>query len=338
MIDNIEQLGSLPPGTPGVIMPGKMLTTVGSMLNDALTRANVEKNRAMEGEKQAVEGLTKAESKLTDTEIKLKGAEALNLTTEQKDRMAANIKYIGRRENSDNQTRSRLLAALELPRGAGSAKKFSDMPKNDGVTNLLFTTDLTGSTIAEIITALTNAHKSASTSTGSGAIIDPELGMTNIQIDELMEPYRRSGFMGVISADQIKMLANQVQRRQRRVSFIMNLDPSDEPGSHWVAVYICKRPDWSLEYFDPLADEPSKQFSNDISSIVGEMDPDVYLKFKVNRIRVQEYDTTTCGMHSVRFLMERYNNVPWRECTGYDALGEKKTQRLADKLPKYGYA
>ena len=48
------------------------------------------------------------------------------------------------------------------------------------------------------------------------------------------------------------------------MGFIMNLDPSDKPGSHWVAVYINGD---SIEYFDPLAGPPSEDFVNRIKNL-----------------------------------------------------------------------
>jgi hypothetical protein len=37
------------------------------------------------------------------------------------------------------------------------------------------------------------------------------------------------------------------------------------------------------------------------------------------RLQQRQMDTTnTCGYHSIKFIDDRYNDVPWSEATGYD--------------------
>src|SRR5207248_626530 len=130
----------------------------------------------------------------------------------------------------------------------------------------------------------------------------PETGLNNLEIEKVMARY--PDFLGVIPSDYVKHLLQKIGNK-KRVSFIMNLDKHNQPGSHWVAVYIDARPEGSqsVEYFDPLADPPSKQFMTDIRFVIKKINPSAYLKFKENRIKQQSDKTQTCGYHSMKFLI-----------------------------------
>ena len=119
------------------------------------------------------------------------------------------------------------------------------------------------------------------------------------QIDEFFDNSPRYG--GVISSDQIDSLPNRLP-----MGFIMNLDASDEPGSHWVAVYMTGD---SVEYFDPLAEPPSADFVSRITKKIKNMEIPVMLKLKVNKIAQQHGGSHRCGYHSIRFLDDRMNDI-----------------------------
>lgn len=112
-----------------------------------------------------------------------------------------------------------------------------------------------------------------------GGGMDDELaqkGLYGSQILEIMHKEginERKGFMGVIAADQIPQLAARIPKGARRISFIMNLDPANKPGTHWVAVYIDSTHDRSLNYYDSFGRDPSTQFMKDINYIIDKMEP-----------------------------------------------------------------
>ncbi|GAM17133.1 hypothetical protein SAMD00019534_003080 [Acytostelium subglobosum LB1] len=58
---------------------------------------------------------------------------------------------------------------------------------------------------------------------------DDNKGLYDYEIEKLMEPYHKDGFEGVIASDELDTL-----KPMDRMSFIMNLDKSNQPGSHWV--------------------------------------------------------------------------------------------------------
>ncbi|GAM25410.1 hypothetical protein SAMD00019534_085850 [Acytostelium subglobosum LB1] len=132
-------------------------------------------------------------------------------------------------------------------------------------------------------------------------------GLYDYEIEQLMQPYAKDGFEGVIASDQL----NELNPKQR-MSFIMNLDNSHQPGSHWVACNIDAKGDKAIEYYDSFGDDPSTDFMRRMKQLVEEIDPDVYLKFKVNRVIDQAVNTDTCGYHAMRFLLNRYRGVPFK--------------------------
>jgi len=137
-----------------------------------------------------------------------------------------------------------------------------------------------------------------------------------------MKPYKDKGFFGVIGSNEINTIPNQ-----KRVGFVMNTDPNYKSGKHWVGVYIDARPhgDQVLEYYDSFGDPPSDSFMKDIKNLIDKINPNVYLKFKINRIKHQSVSSENCGYFAMKFLMDRFNDKDWKDCSGYsDVLKSEK--------------
>jgi hypothetical protein len=152
---------------------------------------------------------------------------------------------------------------------------------------------------------------------GSGAV---EGGLWDTQIDAIMRPYVPDGYLGTIAADDVAhlRLPKYPEGDPVRYSFIMNLSNSDEPGTHWVAVFFDDL-DKSLEYFDSFGRDPNDEFLHNIVHFVRQLRIDYLPKFKINRIVEQRKDTVTCGYFAMKLLMDRYAGIPFKECTGYKA-------------------
>lgn len=118
--------------------------------------------------------------------------------------------------------------------------------------------------------------------------------------------------------------------------FVMNLDDDKKKGSHWVAVYIDK--DSSIEYYDSFAKEPTKDFMKRLNKLISKLKPHTYLKMKINKIKDQS-NTSNCGFFACKFLIDRFNNKPFKECSGYDnsVKGEKDIKKLINKYPTFNY-
>lgn len=113
-----------------------------------------------------------------------------------------------------------------------------------------------------------------------------EKGLYGKQIDHIMREelgHRAKLWAGVYASDQLLALALKL-KPTGKISFIRNLDKSDGPGTHWVTVYINTLRDRALEYYDSFGREPTREFMAGIHDVIGAMELETYLKFKVNRI------------------------------------------------------
>ena len=153
--------------------------------------------------------------------------------------------------------------------------------------------------------------------------------------DEIEEIARKSikNYVPVIASDEINTLSKHVKNGDKRFAFIINTNPSTSDGSgedghrpgHWRAVYINNDDDFpSVEYFDPLCEG---RIPNDLlkvcMKIARKMNPEMMFKYKQNMLRRQSKLSSNCGYHSLAFIEDRYNGVPWSEATGYDDYMEK---------------
>ena len=183
-------------------------------------------------------------------------------------------------------------------------------------------------TLTEI---LTNARTSRPSGRGDGE----DDGLYNDEIEEIARRNIKN-YVPVIASDEINILSKYVKPGQKRFAFIINTNPSTSDGSgndghrpgHWRAVYINNDDDFpSVEYFDPLCEG---RIPNDLlkmcMKIARKMNPEMMFKYKQNMLRRQSKLTSNCGYHSLAFIEDRYNGVPYADATGYTDYMEKLNQ------------
>lgn len=102
-------------------------------------------------------------------------------------------------------------------------------------------------------------------------------------------------------------LKQHMNNGKNKIGTVFNLDDHDEPGSHWVSMYIelvpCCRNKPSMYYFDSLADPPTKEVKNLVDNLSeqyksitgGDID------FLFNDIKHQQKNTE-CGIYSIHFI------------------------------------
>ena len=152
------------------------------------------------------------------------------------------------------------------------------------------------------------------------------------EIVKIMQPYEKSGFLGVIARDQIDELTKKLKQKLKngslsysdRISWVMNLDPHTMEGSHWVAVFIDPAIDRSLEYYDSFGEPPPRNFDKDILQIISVLKPDTYLKYKINEQKQQSVSSKNCGWYVIKFLSDRYNGVTFKKATHYQPIKEQE--------------
>lgn len=153
-------------------------------------------------------------------------------------------------------------------------------------------------------------------------------GLTSVEITKYMKNYKN--FVGVYAADQL----GSVPANKSKFGFIMNTEPIRVKHGHWIAVYLDSKDSKSLEYFDPFGLPSNPQFNKDIKKLIDSLKLDFYLKYKINKVKVQDVRTNTCGWHSMQFLIDRFKGKPFVECSGWsDARrGEKRAKSLKKKF------
>lgn len=162
-------------------------------------------------------------------------------------------------------------------------------------------------------------------------------GLYSDQIAEILQDYAKDGFLGVVAADEVSELAT-ASLNFDKFGFVMNKDTADKAGSHWVACF-CDLNDASLEYYDSFAEEPDDLFLVEIKKVIDAHDLDYYLKFKINRITDQKSNSTLCGFHAMRFLIDRFKGKDWQMCSGYSEIKESEAAagKMLKKYERFGY-
>lgn len=99
-------------------------------------------------------------------------------------------------------------------------------------------------------------------------------------------------FQGVRPADDLP----RISRLSTSRFYILNTDPSDKPGEHWVAVYIGETP----EFFDSLGHSPSHYY-NEFEYLLVNRGP----KYMYNAKRIQNYGSDVCGHYCIFYVVLR---------------------------------
>ena len=105
------------------------------------------------------------------------------------------------------------------------------------------------------------------------------------------DKFTKLSFKGVYAIDEMKL----IKTVSYPSSFVINLDLSYKPSSHWVAVYFDRN--GVGEYFDSFARHPLYEVDHFLCS---------YAKgWQYNRMQVQELYTTTCGQFVVFYIYRK---------------------------------
>ncbi len=123
--------------------------------------------------------------------------------------------------------------------------------------------------------------------------------MNTLQIVKLFKNYRC--YVGTYAR-------NQLPDRfipQRPFALIMNTDPIDRPGQHWVAIFVDENND--AVYFDSYGFPP---LHIDVNKF---FDKQKVNKFVYNTKQIQGVTSTTCGAYCVTFLKLRCQNISFPE-------------------------
>ena len=110
----------------------------------------------------------------------------------------------------------------------------------------------------------------------------------NNVLEKYEKKYKTFKYIGAIPADCPKDIYcelsnfNSKIKNYKKIGIVYNLDKHNEPGSHWVAIYIDLNTK-TITYFDSYGDLPSKLIGHFIKKCIKQLN----LKFNYNKKRYQ---------------------------------------------------
>ena len=99
--------------------------------------------------------------------------------------------------------------------------------------------------------------------------------------------------------------------RKKIAGMVLNLDDSDEPGSHWVAV-VLDLENRVFEFFDSYGDAPPEEVKAFYQQLNRRSRNG--WKFRVNT-REHQLKNSECGVYSIHFIVRRISGTPFKRAT-----------------------
>ena len=136
--------------------------------------------------------------------------------------------------------------------------------------------------------------------------------------------------LGPVPIDFCKLAFNEVCRLnlkqilskgKRRIGIVFNTDPSDQPGKHWVSMFIdlTGNPEsWEVNYFDSYGRAQIAPEIRDLIEHLKSQNPNFIVrmncsdKFCTSQINHQKLNTE-CGVYSINFIVERLQGKSWND-------------------------
>ena len=107
----------------------------------------------------------------------------------------------------------------------------------------------------------------------------------NIEQAMLKDNFIKQKFIGVYPIDRIPLVLPP------KSLTIVNLDPSDKKGSHWIVIHHITK--GKIEHFDSLGNKPDKKIHNLLTAN--------NMTYKYNNKRIQNFFTDTCGLYCIYY-------------------------------------
>lgn len=133
-------------------------------------------------------------------------------------------------------------------------------------------------------------------------------GLYDTEINKIMEPYKKDGYIGTFARDDFSKIIPTIKKNQKNASFILNTDVSSGPGMHWQAVNITPK---AVEFYDSFGREPTPDVEKNLGYVAKRMFPKKILPIIVNKVKVQDDRSSNCGHFCMKFLIDRYKELPF---------------------------
>lgn len=97
-------------------------------------------------------------------------------------------------------------------------------------------------------------------------------------------------------------LSENIKKKKTKVGIIFNLDKHDQPGSHWVAVFLDVKKN-RIYYFDSYGDKVPKRIMKFIKKVQKQgLELRRKIRYSENKTRHQ-YSNSECGMYCIHFII-----------------------------------
>lgn len=159
-------------------------------------------------------------------------------------------------------------------------------------------------------------------------------GLYGDQIEKYMNKYKKYGFKGVYPIDKIHTIPVS-----KKMSFIFNTDKSNQPGQHWIAVYIDANDKKEIGYIDSFGQDPTPEFMKQIKILIDKIKSSTYLLMKVNKIVEQRANSYNCGYFAMKSLNDYYKGKHFKDITPFNESrkDEKNIKKFKEKFRKFKY-
>jgi len=91
-----------------------------------------------------------------------------------------------------------------------------------------------------------------------------------------------------------------------KIGIVFNLDKHDQPGSHWVSMFIdMTHPMHYIDYFDSAGDKPHPLIQKFMKSIQKKFDTNKDESALIYNDRRHQFGKSECGMYSIYYILSR---------------------------------
>tara|TARA_B100000575_G_C23087696_1_gene626923 strand:- start:192 stop:1106 length:915 start_codon:yes stop_codon:yes gene_type:complete len=163
-------------------------------------------------------------------------------------------------------------------------------------------------------------------------------------LDQYDDKYKDFHFYGAVPIDFHKCsvsdlcsinLKDHIDKGHKRIGIVFNTDPHDEPGQHWISMYIDifgknmnNIP--GIYYFDSYGDKPGKEVKNLVNTIKEQgssLNKDFKFLYNDHPFQKKDYQ---CGMYSIFFINEMLKQKSFKKFLNQELTDQKMKEKRKD--------
>ena len=160
-------------------------------------------------------------------------------------------------------------------------------------------------------------------------------GMTSDEIQAVLKK-KLHHVIPVIPSNGISDLLPLVNSKTQHFGFVINSQSDLKGGLHWRAIYI-DRKKAEVCFFDSLVSEPTEAVLRGIKQLIHKMDDSLYYKLKINRIKLQSDNTSTCGAFALRFIADMYEGKAFKNATNFTDKNLEGEKSIRKYISRWGF-